>query len=104
MKIILYRNELYDNSKTVRKLPYEGKSWFVIKAVHKKRLIKFLSNKNLKEIHGLDIENFTLLEIDSKKLVNAKALNFKETNQYVLGESKKIPKQIDFNPNVHCNS
>jgi hypothetical protein len=101
MKLTFWRNENYDLSKTVRKLPYSGKSWFVIRTVDKPRLLEFINNKS----NPLNIMDFTFKDVDVKEIkgMNIKAIDLSQANKYVLGESDIAPEDVSFNYKLHAS-
>ena len=103
MKVIFYRYNKFDNSKCKRKFPYEGKSWFVIKSRHLKRLIYFIVNSKMDdevtEANNLDNWEF----VDMKDMVGNEisVLDYQKINDYVMGTSDVLPGLEEFIPSIH---
>jgi hypothetical protein len=99
IKITFWRNENYDKSSAKRSLPYKGKSWFVIKTYDKPRLLEFIKDKR----NPLNIKDFTFKDVDVKNLknINIIALNYKQANDYVVGDSNVKPESVPFNYKTH---
>lgn len=96
-KVILWRVEEYDLSQCVRALPYEGKSWWAIKPTHLTRLKKFLKANSDKILP----ERVTIISLSEINYTEIKALDFKKTNEYVLGKSEEIPQLMNFDFKIH---
>ena len=100
------KNLKFDNSRCVRKIPYDGVSWFVIynKDVEAyKKQYEFLSKKwNLEYTEKIaDICDFLFVKGIEMNIQSIKALDYVQINKYVMGESNFIPELLDFNPKIH---
>jgi len=90
-KIIFLRNTNYSNRGNVKKIPYEGiHCW----AVKESDLDKFFEQSYYQ---GADKKDFIEIQPNG----NIYALNFKEADDYVKGNSEIIPTLEKFNPNKH---
>jgi hypothetical protein len=89
------RNEFYDNSECVRRLPYEGQSWWVLQTNHVLRHKQFLLGNNI------DISTFRYVKATDLKFNKIYALNHNDVNSYVVGNTNKVPELLEFNQNEH---
>jgi hypothetical protein len=96
-KVVFFRTDTYNNSECIRKIPYEGKSYWPVKAIHKKRFERYI--KYAKPNHV-----FYYIELPEDSLYKVKALNFDKVNKYVTGASKTIPKIEEFDHKKHCTT
>lgn len=86
--IIFVRTNKFDNSNTVRKLPYNGiQCW----AIYKKDFDKYV--KEL-ELWGGNKDDIEILNTNGYEIF---ALNYKKSHDYVIGKIKEPPKLIPFN-------
>lgn len=100
-KVIFYRYNKFNNDQCKRQFPFEGKSWFVVKSIHHKRLIKSIlgSPESIGDVHDMDNWEFATMEdLKGKEIYG---LDFRKINAYVMGESDIIPDLEEFAPNVH---
>jgi len=93
--LTFFRNECYDNSGCVKKLPHEGQSWWVLQTNHVLRHKQFLLGNNI------DISTFRYVKATDLKFNEIYALNFYDANSYVIGSSNKVPELLEFNQNKH---
>lgn len=89
------RNEYYDNSECLKKLPYEGQSWWGLQTKHVLRHKQYLLG------NGIDVSNFKYVKAVDLKFNEIYAINFYEANSYVLGDSNKVPELLEFNRDEH---
>ncbi len=91
--ILFFRNINYDNSGTVRHLPYKGIFCF---AIYKKDIDKFYK---MGWLWGVPKENIIDINPDG---YNIFALNGYTVEYYVLGDSDRVPELEKFVPEKHC--
>lgn len=90
--IIFIRYNRFDNSNTIRKLPYDGiHCW----CIYKKDYDKYITEL---EFWNGDSKYVTTVNPLGK---NIYALDYKESHDYVTGESDTIPVLETFNKNKH---
>ena len=91
-KYIFVRTDDFDNTGTMRELPYDGiHCW----CIYEKDLDKYIEELELwggnrKKVKIVNGENY-----------NKYAINYKMAHDYVMGESDKLPKLEKFNPDEH---
>ena len=90
--VIFVRTSKFDNTGTTNKLPYNGIQCF---AIYQNDLDKY--RKEL-ELWGGDSNDIQI--VDNDNLVPY-ALDYNKCHQYVMGESKELPKPEPFNPDRH---
>lgn len=98
MKLIFYRFEKYNNSECVRKLPHNGKSWWVIEECYEELLVEFFSHLYK---HGVNPKDITVVREENMVYNNMHVLDFRIANKYVLGESDVIPELVEFDETKH---
>lgn len=98
--ILFVKYTLWDNSQTIRKLPFPGQSAWAIKKSDLFKYKDFLDNvkKHYPELGG-GSENLKIVEPSGDEII---ALNYPQANQYVMGDSNVIPEPEPFNPEIHC--
>ena len=97
--VLFVRYKLWDNSKTVKKLPYSGTSAWAVKKKDLNKLIGFFDDIKLLYPHmGGGSENLEIINPAGKKVI---ALDYKKSNDYVMGDSNEKPEIEQFDPNKH---
>ena len=97
--ILFVKYKLFDNSQTVRKLPYDGISAWAVRKIDLnkyKRLLDFIKQHH-PELGG-GSENIEIVNPSGKKIF---ALDYDKVDSYVLGDSDEIPELEKFEPNKH---
>ena len=91
-KYIFVRTDDFDNTGTIRELPYDGiHCWCVYEDDFDKYIDELeLWGGSRKKVRVVDGDNY-------KKY----AINYKMAHDYVMGDSDEIPKLEKFNPNEH---
>ena len=97
--VLFVKYTLWDNSQTIRELPFPGQSAWAIKKTDLFKYKDFLDNvkKHYPELGG-GSENLKIVEPNGEVI----ALNYADANNYVMGDSNTIPEPEPFNPEKHC--
>ena len=95
--VVFVRNKNYDNSKTIRRLPYRGVSAF---AVHTDDFEKFKQFAEKEE--GIDPSNWQVYDMDDFDNYEVCAMRMSDTNDYVMGWSDEKPELKLFDPEDHA--
>ena len=94
--VVFVRNKAYDNSQTIRRLPYRGVSAF---AIHTDDFEKFKQYAEKQE--GVDPSNWQVYNLDDFQDYEVCAMEMDETNDCVMGFSDEKPTLKPFNPDEH---
>lgn len=94
--IVFVRHNSYDNSATIRRLPYRGVSAF---AVHTDDFEKFKHYAEKEE--GVDMSNWEVYNLDDFDNYELCAMHMSETNDYVMGYSDDKPTLKKFDAEEH---
>lgn len=94
--VVFVRNKSYDNSATIRRLPYRGVSAF---AVHTNDFEKFKHYAEKEE--GVDTSNWEVYNLDDFDNYELCAMPMSETNDYVMGYSDDKPTLKKFDAEEH---
>lgn len=94
--VVFVRNKSYDNSATIRRLPYRGVSAF---AVHTDDFEKFKHYAEKEE--GVDTSNWEVYNLDDFDNYELCAMPMSETNDYVMGYSDDKPTLKKFDAEEH---
>ena len=91
--IIFVRNKKFDNSNTVRELPYKGiHCW----AIYENDFDKYVDEL---ELFGGNKKNVEIINTIGYDIF---ALDYQKAHKYVVGESKIVPELETFDKNIHC--
>jgi len=92
LNYIFVRTDDFNNTGTIRELPYNGiQCWCIYEDDFDKYIEELeLWGGNRKKVKVIDGDNY-------KKY----AINYKMAHDYVMGNSDKIPELENFNPNEH---
>ena len=89
---IFVRTDDFDNTGTIRKLPYDGiHCW----CIYEDDFDKYIEEL---ELWGGSRKKVRIVDGDNYKKY---AINYKMTHDYVMGDSDEIPELENFNPNKH---
>lgn len=94
--VVFVRNKNYDNSETIRRLPYRGVSAF---AVHTDDFERFKQYAEKEE--GVDPSNWQVYNLDDFQDYEVCAMEMDDTNDYVMGFTDEKPTLKPFNPGEH---
>lgn len=90
--IIFVRTNKFDNSGTIRKLPYDGiQCWAIYSSDYDKYITELeLWGGNRKDVEIIDPNNKEIFAIDYSK-----------AHRYVMGEREELPQLEVYNPDIH---
>ena len=100
-KVIFVKYKKFDNSSCVRKLPYDGQSWFVIKSIHLKRF-QYLINNSSNDLEFSNPNNWIITNSENMTFNKIYALDYLDANAYVMGANETLPALLEFNASKHC--
>jgi hypothetical protein len=91
-KYIFVRTDDFDNTGTMRELPYDGIHFWCI---YEKDFDKYIEEL---ELWGGNRKSVRIIDGDGYEKY---AINYKVTHDFVMGYNDKVPKLEKFNPNKH---
>lgn len=94
--VVFVRNKNYDNSETIRRLPYRGVSAFAVATDDFEKFKQYAEKEE-----GVDPSNWQVYDMDDFDNYQVCALKMSETNDYVMGWSDEKPKLEPFDAQEH---
>lgn len=94
--VVFVRNKNYDNSQTIRRLPYRGVSAFAVATDDFEKFKQYAEKEE-----GVDPSNWQVYDMDDFDNYQVCALKMSETNDYVMGWSDEKPKLEPFDAQEH---
>jgi hypothetical protein len=89
----------FDNTKCIRKLPFSGKSYYIFHSRHLSRIEKFIDYIVKKEY--ATYRDCVFLHLNSLNPKSIKVVKFSEANDYVIGNTEKLPELFDLDTKNH---
>ena len=94
--VVFVRNKNYDNSQTIRRLPYRGVSAFAVATDDFEKFKQYAEKEE-----GVDPSNWQVYDMDDFDNYQVCAMKMSETNDYVMGWSDDKPKLEPFDAQEH---
>jgi len=94
--VVFVRNKNYDNSHTIRRLPYRGVSAFAVATDDFEKFKQYAEKEE-----GVDPSNWQVYDMDDFDNYQVCAMKMSETNDYVMGWSDDKPKLEPFDAQEH---
>lgn len=100
-KVIFVKYLKFNNSECVRKLPYDGESWWAIRSIHHRRLLKLIDSRHEDKDFG-NRKNWLIVRGEDMEYNDIRSIDYRVANDYVMGNSDRVPELLPFNPSLHC--